>query len=824
MLLNVGFSLELPLTDPVAVFALVMIIFLAAPRIAVRYRMPGLAGLLLAGILVGPHALGLLDRGPVIELLSTVGLIYLMFLAGAELDMQGFRRTRARSAVFGILTFTIPFALSFAAARGFGLRTNSAVLLGAIFATQTLVAYPIAIRLGIQKSEAATIAVGGTILTDVAVLLVLAVVANAQGGSLDLAFWLRLMIPLTLVVVAVLFGFPWLARAFLRREGSEGAGPYVFMLTMIFAAAVLAELAGVEAIIGAFLAGLALNPLIPAGGTLASRVQFVGEAIFIPFFLVGTGMLVDVRIFASDFATWRVMGVLLAIAIGSKWLAAFAAARLFGYSRAQAWTLYGLSVSHAAATIAVALVGLNLGLFDESVLNVVILIILVSCLIGPMVVERYGRELALEEGQKPHETSGDAERMLVPLSNPKTAPGLVDLALLARPKGSGEPLYALTVVPEAGGSTDEFVANAEKMLNHAVAYAAAAEVRVLPLTRVDQNFASGIVRGMVETRTTTLFVGWDGRGSREWMFGSVLDQVLEQTAQQVVVAMLGHPLNTTRRVTLVVPKGADHMRGFFDSVALIKLIANRLNTPITVLVVESDPEIYRRQIDAVAPADVPLTFEGVADWSRALPWLRDNTRPEDLVVALAARRGTVAWHPGLLRLPSRLARLASESFLMVYPGARGDGAREPLGKRGLARSLTADRIVVPLESLTYDDGVDDLLRRQFGANTRRVKELGQVLRAQGPPLCIAPGVAISHARVDSLSEPMVFLGVSPNGLSVPAAETPVHVVMLVLSPDDQPTAHLEVLADIARAMATGGRVARLRGATDSLSAQEALLT
>jgi len=345
---------------------------------------------------------------------------------------------------------------------------------------------------------------------------------------------------------------------------------------------------------------------------------------------------------------------------------------------------------------------------------------------------------------------------------------------------------------------------------------------VLPLTRVDQNFASGITRGMVETRTTTLIVGWDGRGSREWMFGSVLDQVLDQTLQQVIVAKLGHPLNTTRRVILVVPKGADHMRGFFDTIGLVKLMASRLNTPVTVLVVESDPEIYRRQLDEVAPTDVPLTFERVSSWTRALPWLREHTKSEDLVVALAARRNTVAWHPALLRLPSRLARLVCESFLMVYPGARSDSAREPLGERGMARALTADRIVVPLEAQSYDEAVDELLRRQFGGNKRRVKELAQVLRKQGPPLCITPGVAIPHARVDSLSEPMAFLGVHPAGFSVPQAEAPVHVLMLVLSPEGEPTAHLEVLADIARAVATPTRVNRLRMAEDAGVAQAAL--
>jgi Kef-type K+ transport system membrane component KefB len=817
-----GLSLTLPVTNPVLIFALAMVVFLVAPLVFERLRVPGIIGLILAGLAVGPHGLGLLERGPVIELLGTVGLVYLMFLAGVEMDLQGFRRTRSRSAVFGALTFILPLGGALAASLIMGYELRTAVLLGAIFATQTLVAYPLVLRYGILRNQAVTVTVGATIITDTAVLLVLAVVAASTTGTLDLAFWVTLFGPLGVVVAAVLVGLPAAARWFFRRTEAGGAAEYLFVIASLFLSAFAAELAGVEAIIGAFLAGLALNPLIPGTGLLANRVRFVGEAVFIPFFLLSVGMLVDLRVFASDLRAWLVMGVLLVLAIGLKWLAAEAARRIFGYSVDEGRLMFGLSVSHAAATMAVTLVGYRIGLFDDLILNVVVLIILASCLVGPAVVSRFGRQVALLDEQKPYEPSEAPQRVLVPLSNPATAPALMDLALLLREPHTDQPLYVLTVVPETGGAAEEYVATAEGMLSKAVTYAAGAAVAVQAVTRVDQNFARGILRGMVETRTSLAVLGWDGRTSRHWVFGSVLDSLLDQSTQQIVVAKLGHPLAITRRLVVLIPGGANHAPGFFSAVELVKRLAGRLDATLHLLAIEEPAEPYVAQVGVVKPA-VPIAGRSVPSWSDAPAALREMLQAEDLVVVIGARPNTIAWHPALQRLPARLAKLVPESFLMVYPSERPD-ARAPSTEDPLPAAMARSRVIYALPGRSAHGALDALLTREFPDDRGRRDILRLLLHSdRGAAIELTPGVVIAHARLDSLDAPRLFLGRSPEGVQFAGCSAPARLVFLLLSPMEEPAAHLATLAETARLVADKPRVAAIVGAPSEEAMVRALV-
>jgi Kef-type K+ transport system membrane component KefB/mannitol/fructose-specific phosphotransferase system IIA component (Ntr-type) len=819
----IGFPLTLPVTNPVLIFALAMVVFLVAPLVFERLRIPGIIGLILAGLVVGPHGLGLLERGPVIDLLGTVGLVYLMFLAGVEMDRQGFRRNRSRSVVFGALTFTLPLGGALVGALIMGYEPRTALLLGAIFATQTLVAYPLVLRYGILRNEAVTVTVGATIITDVAVLLVLAVVAASTAGALDLGFWVGLFGPLGVVVAAVLFGLPAAARWFFRRTEAGGPAEYLFVLASLFLSAFAAEVAGVEPIIGAFLAGLALNPLIPGTGLLANRVRFVGEAVFIPFFLLSVGMLVDVRVFVSDLRAWMVMGILLALALASKWVAAHVARRIFGYSLDEGRLMYGLSVSHAAATMAVTLVGFRIGLFDDLILNVVVLIILVSCLVGPAVVSRAGRRVALLEERRPYEPSRAPQRVLVPLSNPVTAPALMDLALLVREARTDQPVYVLTVVPETGGVAEEYVASAERMLSKAVTYAAGAGVGVQAITRVDENFARGILRGMLETRTSVVVIGWDGRTSRHWVFGSVLDRLLEQSTQQIVVAKLGHPLATTRRLVVMIPRGADHADGFYPAVELVKRLARRLDASLHLLSVGTAVEPYLTRIGQLKP-EVSAAGRATASWGEALATLRELLRREDLVVVIGARPNTIAWHPALQRLPARLATLVPGSFLMVYPPETREGAGVESDEGALPGALARSRLAADLPGRSAHTALDALLERQYPRDVGRRRDILRVLlhSPRGAALEIRPGVVVVHARMGFLKEPQLYVGRSVQGVTLSGIERPAHLVFLLLSPTDQPAEHLAALADIARLMSDPARAERL-GAADSETAMAEVL-
>lgn len=818
-----GFSISLPVTDPVLIFALAMIVFLVAPLVVERFRVPGMVGIIIAGALLGPHGLNVLERGQTIVLLGTVGLIYLMFLAGVEIDLHGFRRYRWQSLAFGVLTFALPMGLGWGAGRVLGFETGSALLLGALLASHTLVAYPLALSMGIVRNSAVTAAVGGTMITDTAALLVLAVVTSATRGALDAAFWIRLGGSLAVFAALITLGLPRLTRWYFRRETTGTAATFLYVMTALFAGAFLAEVAGVEPIIGAFLVGLALNRLIPRNGLLSSRIHFVGEAFLIPFFLLSIGMLVDVRVFVSGARAWQVLLALLVTGVLGKWLAAEAMRLLFRLSRAEAGSVFGLSVSRASATLAIALIGHEVGLFDEFVENGVVVLMAVTVFLGPWLVERHGRALALAEEQRPLAGGEAPTRILIPMSNPKTAPALLDLALVLREARSPEPLFALTVVPDEGETAESYVANAEQMLSKAVAYAAGAGVQIQAITRVDQNFAGGIVRGAVETRTATIVIGWDGRTSRQRVFGSVLDQLLDQSQQQVIVAKLGHPVSTTRRVVVVLATGSDHHPGFAEAVGTLKRLANGLGAGLHVLVVNEDDAGYLRAFTQLKP-DAPVKTERVAGWTSALGTLRKMLRAEDLVAVVSARRGTVSWDPYLHRLPARLAKLVPESFLMIYPSER----RElPLlhADVELPAALARHRLMHQLPGRSAHGALDVLLEREFQRDRGRRRDILRLLlhSDRGAAIELTPGVVIAHARLDFLDEPRLFLGRSAEGITFPGTKAAARLVFLLLSSTEEPAAHLATLADVARLVADRPRIEAIMDASSEDAMIQALV-
>jgi Kef-type K+ transport system membrane component KefB/mannitol/fructose-specific phosphotransferase system IIA component (Ntr-type) len=812
---EVVLPLTLPLTHPVLVFGLAMLIFLCAPPLAERLRVPGMIGIILAGVLVGPHGLQLLERSATMVLLGTVGLLYLMFLAAIEIDLHGMRRHLQRSVVFGALGFALPIGIGTGVAALLGYPFLSAVLMGAVFASHTLVAYPIALRFGISKNPAVTTTLGATVVTDTATLLVLAVVAAAARGHVDWIFWVKLLVPLAAYVAAVALLVPRLAGGFFRRADVRGPHGFLFVMALLFMGSFLAHLAGVEPIIGAFLIGLATNRFLPSGGLLQSRIHFAGEAIFIPFFLLSVGMLVDVRVFlGGGVAAWSVMGSLLAVVLVTKWLAAWVTRWLYGYNRAEGWTMYGLSVSHAAATLAITLVGYELKLFDAVILNAIVLVILVTCIVGPWVVQRYGRQVALEEERRPYGGVPAPQRLLVPMSNPATAQTLLDLALLLRERDCSEPIYALTVVPEELGRADQYVADAEKLLSHAVVYGASAGVHVQALTRVEESFARGIIRAMTETRTRTAVIGWDGRSSRQWIFGSVLDQVLDQSQQQVIVCKLRSPLNTATRVLVAIPQGADRTSCFDEAMQTIKRLASRLGAEVIVHAVLGDPEALLVQLQAVPPATVPIRCESVPSWSRMSALLAQRARPGELVIVLAARRTSVIWHAALARVPAQLARLLPENFLVLYPAETDPAAADEL-EGDLLGVLTPTRIDPDLRTATLDGAHAHLLELEYGRDRERVHDLQLLLASESIALEIRPGIVISHARVEELSATVVFLGLHASGLYAPETTRPVTALFVVLSPAGQPQRHLELLAQIARLASAPERLLARREAADA---------
>lgn len=810
----------LPIHDPVQIFALVMLVILAVPVLCRVARVPPAFGLILAGVVLGPHVLNALERDATMRLLGTVGLLYIMFQAGLEIDLHQFLRQRSHSALFGTLTFAIPMAIGVPAAILI-LRMDplSAVLLGSMFASHTLLTFPTVSRLGLAKSRPVATIVGGTMLTDTAAFVVLAAIAAMTRGDPNVHFWLRFVGCAVLATVLVLWGLSRLGRWFLRHVATDDTVEYVFALTAVFACAVLLQAAGMEAIIGAFLAGLALNRLVPENGVLMNRVRFVGSALFIPFFLISVGMLVNPRLPFESRAAALVALVMTTVALFAKWLAADLSRRLLRYDKDEGGLLLGLSVNQAAATLAAVMVGFELGLFSEAIVTGTVLMILVTCFAGAWITDHYALRCARRLAQRPAGSAAPVDRIMVPLANPSTADRLMGLALLVRQPGSHEPVYPLAVVPESPERTRAAVAEAEHMLGSAVVHAVAAAVPVIPVTRVDANVATGICRAMMDVRAAGAVIGWTGEvSSLQRVFGRVLDQLLDQSEQMLLVYRATAPMNTVQRLLVLQAPLVGRHPGMGVVKHCLQGLAAQLGASLQLLQVRGDEG---GDWPRAAPPPTPVALPS---WAVALPSLdRLQPGPTDAIVLLSARRGALGWQPALDRLPRLLAaRYRDTNLIVAYP-PEGQGTPEPAGAvlseaAESAGLVTPADVILGLDGLSVEDGVDRLLRHALATRSDAIAAIAPQRDgpAAPPPLELVPGAILVHIHVtarDALAGSRVLVGINRSGFALSGSTRPAECLFLLLSPVDQPAeVHLQKLAAIARCLRTSGRLARVLAA------------
>lgn len=806
MLLLAQSRWSLPVTDPVLTFALVMLIILIAPLVMQRLRIPGIIGLIVAGAIVGPNALGILDRNETIVLLGTVGLLYIMINAGLEMDLNQFRRYRNHSLAFGSISYLVPQVLgAFIALWVLGFSVQASILLASMFGSHTLLTYPMASRLGLTKNPAVTTAVGGTIITDTSALLVLAVIARSTQGEVGPAFWGVLISSLSVYTAAVWWGLPWIGRWFFRTIPAEGPAHFVFLMAAGYLCAFLAQVAGVQPILGAFLAGLALNKLVPKQSVLMARVSFAGSWLFIPIFLISVGMLVDPRVLISDLQTWKVGAVMVTTVVGCKFLAAMIARRALGYTPTEGWVMYGLTVNQAAATLAAVIVGFNLGIFDESVVNGTVMMIMVSCLVGSIVMQKHGRELAIRQSDAPEDMALAPRRILVPLRNPEAAPAIMDVAFMIRERQSHEPIYPLAVVQDSDDASAQ-VAAGEKMLGAAVTHAAAADIPAVPVTRLDTNAAEGIVRAIRELRISTVVMGWTGVSTtRSFIFGSVLDHLLRRCPQQFVVCRFAEPLNTAKRLILIIPPFAQREIGFHDAVSTVKNLASQAGLDLILSARESDLETLVPLIEKIRP-DVKTDTMPVRAIEAWLSARGPQTEEHDIVVLLAARENQVSWRPGIDRLPRAIiSRPKPVTMLVIYPSEEASEITPPLARGAnravaLAELLDTGRVELNLPAASARAVIDALLEHLPDNATAGESRLAADLERVGNdnPIEIAPGFVLLHIHTAAVESAMVFLATVSDGVTFPKIKRESKAVFVLLTPKSLPaSAHLQHLARIA---------------------------
>ena len=662
------FNVTLPFKDAVFVFAILLFVILLMPIVFKKIHVPGIVGLILAGVAIGPKGFHIIELDPAIKLLSTIGLLYIMFLAGLEIDFRDFQRNRNKSLVFGFLTFSIPLSIgTLTTLYVLNFPFNSALLLASMYATHTLISYPIVSRLGVTKNEAVTITVGGTIVTDTAALLLLSfITANAKGGTWD-DIALKMGISFTIFLIVVMGIFPRIARWFFKNVEAEGSSQYIFALLTVFASAVAAELANIEPIIGAFMAGLGLNRLIPHSSVLMNRVNFIGNSLFIPLFLISVGMRVDLNVLFADINSWKVALTIIVVAYATKWLAAFLTQKIFKYSATERRIIFGLGSSHAAATLAIILIGFDLKLFDASVLNGTILMILVTCLASTFITENAAKKLAIKELEKAAADTEGVERILVPVANPANFETLIDLAILVKDPKSQEPIYPLSVVNDDDESRKRILLN-DKLFEKAISHARAAEVEVDIISRVDLNVAGGIIRAVKDLAISDIIIGWNGKPSAvDIFFGTIMSQLLQKTSQTVFVSKINQPINTFRRLVVVVPPRAELEVGFIHWLDILQRFVSQLGAKLTFYSVETKPEELRKHLNDRRSL-LQSEFLHLPFWDN-IEDIEASLRGEDLLIVVSARAHSLSYSKAMERLPRILSDgFEPVSFLILFPG------------------------------------------------------------------------------------------------------------------------------------------------------------
>lgn len=672
-----NFSLTLPVTDPTWIFLLVLFIILFAPILLNKLRIPHIIGMILAGLVIGEHGFNILVRDSSFELFGKVGLYYIMFLAGLEMNMGDFKKNRGKAVMLGLLAFVIPI--------GIGLVTNmmllkyslvTSILLASMYASHTLVAYPIVIRYGVSRHRSVSIAVGGTAVTDTLTLLVLAVVGGLFKGESGGLFWLWLVVKVIFLGALIMYSFPRIGRWFFRRY-DDNVMQFIFVLAMVFLGAGLMEFVGMEGILGAFLAGLVLNRLIPHVSPLMNHLEFVGNALFIPYFLIGVGMLIDIHVIFGQGDALKVAAVMIVVALVGKWIASWLTQKIYKMAPIERELMFGLSNAQAAATLAAVLVGYNIilpngeRLLNEDVLNGTVLLILVTCVVSSFITERAARKIAMCEAHLEEERTVEAERILIPVANPDTIEYLMNLSLLIRDTKQKDNLLALNVIND-NNTSEGLELRGKRYLEKAAMITASADVPLRQITRYDLNIASGIIHTAKEYEVTDVIIGLHRKVNIvDSFFGMLAENLLKGLHREVMIAKFLIPINTIRRIIIAVPPKAEYEAGFQKWVEHFCRMGGTLGCRVHFFANEETTV----QLQALVKKKYGQTltdFSRLDDWGDLLI-LTGQVNYDHLLVVISARRGSISYDSSFEKLPAQLSKyFSNNSLIVLYPDQLGE--------------------------------------------------------------------------------------------------------------------------------------------------------
>jgi Kef-type K+ transport system membrane component KefB len=575
-------SISLPLNDPIMIFSVIISIVFLAPLLLKKANIPDIIGLILAGVLIGPDGLNILSEDIALSIFGTIGLLYLMFLAGLEIDLNDFFQRRRQGTIFGILTFLLPFIPGFIVFRyvlDYSIETS--LLVATMLASHTLVSYPILGRLGILSHKVVTISIAGTIIADTVVLILLGIISESVQNDLSTTFWLKTTLYFSVFFFYVLYILPKIARWIFKYQATDRSIQYVFVLTAIFISASIAELLKIEPLIGAFFTGLSLNRLIPRISPLMNRIVFIGNSLFIPFFLISIGMLVNIKILVTNKESWIIIFVLTSLALGGKYIAAWIFQKFNRLKAFEKNLIFGLSSARAASAIAIMLVGYEFNLVNETLMNSTILLILITCLVSSMVTQRAGKKISVANNQEKKTEKKKTEKIMVSVANPDNIEQLIDFSLLIKAPKSESPLYPITVIRDNNSAQNQ-IDKKRKLLQSVLEHASSADKKTELITRIDVNIIDGIVRAIKELSITKVVIGWNGNSTTvEKLFGSFLDHLLDKTEKQLLVTKLETSLGLSGDIRVFLPPSINQERGFTEMLETLNNLSKHLGRSIS---------------------------------------------------------------------------------------------------------------------------------------------------------------------------------------------------------------------------------------------------
>lgn len=663
------FIVTFPLRQPVAIFLLVLFIILVCPIVFRRLRIPHIVGLILAGVVVGPFGFNLLERDASFEIFGQVGILYLMFLAAVEIDMFHLRKNLRHGIFFGLLTFAIPMVLGILGTRfAFNATWTTSVLVASMYASHTLISYPIVSRFGLQNARSAVIAVCATIVAVMLALLTLAGVVEAAEDHFSISHAFRLMALMAGYAVVVGFSFRYATRLFFRRF-SDQVSQFIYILAMVFVASLLAQIIGLEAILGAFYAGLILNRFIPDRSGLMGRIKFVGNAIFIPYFLIGVGMLINVHVI---FKSWQVGWVainMVAVAMLSKWLAAYFGARLFGMGRVDRSIMFGLTSGKAAATIAATMIGYQHGLLNEDMMNGAVLMILVCCIVSTVTTQEAGKRLRIERTEEELNAEGTRKpgeyaRQLVAVANPVTAEGLMRMALLMRNRNNQNEVTALFVRNTDDART---VAMGRNALRMAVAAAQAIDIDVKDIERYDVNVVAGVTNEAKQNRATDIMIGMHRKSNVvDSFYGAMIEQLIQATQKMIIMSRCFIPVDTIYKLVVLAPDKAEYETGFQTWVERVGNLSSQLACKVIFISSETTCEFIRVVLQD-EKFSIRQEYRIMKTWDDFIVESREINE-EDLFIIIGARKDSISHTADFDSMPGFLSRnFARHNMVMIYP-------------------------------------------------------------------------------------------------------------------------------------------------------------